>query len=123
MKQWCIAILAGEIFVIGLVFLIESSGVVMPTYTGTVFMCGYALTLINVVKYVPQFYLNYKRKSTVGLSTKYVVLDMVGSVFSLMQLGMDTMHYGRYVVGTKAFNISKFSLAITALFFDLLFIM
>ena len=49
----------------------------------TFLVAGYAKAAITFVKYVPQVFLNYKRKSTVGWSLANVMLDMTGGVLSL----------------------------------------
>jgi cystinosin len=81
------------------------------------------MTITHIVKYVPQVVLNYRRKSTVGLNIKFVLLDLVGAIFSLLQLGMTAIQYGKYAVGTSSFNLVKFSLAVVSIFFDLLFLL
>jgi len=43
-----------------------------------------------VVKYVPQAWVNYKRKSTVGWSIIPILLDLSGGVLSLVQLVLDS---------------------------------
>ena len=45
---------------------------------------GYAKAAITFVKYCPQVYLNWKRKSTVGWSTENVLLDLTGGSLSLL---------------------------------------
>ena len=46
--------------------------------------------MITVVKYVPQAWLNYKRKSTTGWSIIPILLDLAGGVLSLLQLVLDS---------------------------------
>ncbi len=45
---------------------------------------GYCKAAITFVKYVPQVYLNYSRKSTVGFSLANVVLDLMGGILSFI---------------------------------------
>ena len=51
---------------------------------------GYAKLGITIVKYIPQAWTNYKRKSTDGWSIGQILLDVVGSVLSILQLVIDS---------------------------------
>lgn len=46
--------------------------------------------ICTVVKYCPQVYFNYKRKSTEGWSIDQILLDFTGGVLSLAQLLIDS---------------------------------
>jgi cystinosin len=50
-----------------------------------IFACGYLKTAISLVKYTPQFYLNWQRKSTVGFAMGMVFCDLAGGVLSISQ--------------------------------------
>jgi cystinosin len=50
----------------------------------TFLVMGYCKAAISFVKYVPQVYLNYSRKSTVGWSLANVFLDFIGGVLSFL---------------------------------------
>ena len=41
---------------------------------------------ITIVKYIPQAWMNYRRKSTPGWSIGNVLLDLTGGSFSLLQM-------------------------------------
>ena len=43
-----------------------------------------------MVKYVPQAWVNYQRKSTAGWSIHQILLDLIGGVLSLAQLVIDS---------------------------------
>lgn len=51
---------------------------------------GYVKLVVTVVKYVPQAWANYRRRSTVGWSIEQVLLDFVGGVLSIAQLVIDS---------------------------------
>ena len=51
-------------------------------------MMGYFKLSISFLKYLPQFYWNYKRKSTVGWSIANILLDLTGGLFSFIQMGL-----------------------------------
>ena len=46
--------------------------------------------LVTLVKYAPQAYFNYERKSTVGWSVYPMLLDLIGGLLSLAQLLLDS---------------------------------
>ena len=50
----------------------------------TFLVMGYCKAAISFVKYVPQVYLNYSRKSTVGWSLANVILDFMGGTLSFL---------------------------------------
>ena len=87
-------------------------------------MCGYCKALITLVKYMPQVYLNWKRKSTVGWSLANVLLDFTGGFFSFVQQGLDNWNQSKKFVdfgSGDGFNIVKFLLSVIAMVFDLIF--
>lgn len=84
-------------------------------------MAGYCKALITFVKYMPQVYLNYKRKSTVGWSIENILLDFTGGSFSLLQMLIDSVGRGIPLFGDEAFNVVKFMLSIMSIFFDIIF--
>ena len=88
-------------------------------------MCGYAKALITLVKYMPQVYLNYKRKSTVGWSLANVFMDLTGGVLSFMQIVVDSTARGKPLFGSGSdtgFNIVKFMLSVISIIFDIIFL-
>jgi cystinosin len=72
-----------------------------------------------VVKYSPQAWLNYRRKSTSGLSILQFTLDVIGALLSLLQLLIDATYDGDWQAVLS--NTAKFALGNVSLFFDLLF--
>lgn len=72
-----------------------------------------------MVKYVPQVWLNIQRKSTQGLSISQFTLDLTGAVLSLLQLILDSVRGGDWLVVVA--NPAKFALSNVTIFFDLLF--
>ena len=88
-------------------------------------MCGYSKALITLVKYMPQVYLNYKRKSTVGWSLANVFMDLTGGVLSFMQIVVDSAVRGKPIFGSGSdtgFNIVKFMLSVISIIFDIIFL-
>ena len=63
---------------------------------------------VSTVKYMPQAYLNYKRKSTVGWSIVNILLDFTGGTFSIAQLFIDAALQVRLVIGHDLkFNVME----------------
>jgi Sec-independent protein secretion pathway component TatC len=52
-------------------------------------IAGYSTVVLHAAKYMSQALRNQERKSTVGLSPHSVLLDLLGSVFCLLQLLCD----------------------------------
>jgi cystinosin len=82
---------------------------------------GYAKAAISFVKYVPQVYLNYSRKSTVGWSLANVILDFTGGSLSFLQIWINAVALGEPVFTGDAFNVVKFALSIMSILFDSIF--
>lgn len=75
-----------------------------------VYYCSYVKLAITILKYIPQAYMNYKRKSTHGWSIGLVLLDLNGGVFSLLQMILDSYNYDDWV--SIFGNPTKFGLGI-----------
>ncbi|KAI5856960.1 L-cystine transporter [Tricharina praecox] len=74
---------------------------------------------ISLLKYTPQFRLNYLRKSTVGWSIENILLDFSGGLLSLLQLLLDSSLQSDWSGVTG--NPVKFFLSLIAMGFDLAF--
>ena len=86
-----------------------------------VFM-GLMKVFISFVKYLPQVYLNWYRKTTVGWSLENVLLDLVGGVLSFIQIFIDWADSGATSQFTGGLNVAKFLLAIVCIVFDGIFL-
>ena len=80
---------------------------------------GYAKLVITVIKYIPQVWANYKRKSTVGWSIGQILCDLIGGVLSVVQLLIDSSLEGDWSGVTG--NPVKFGLGNVSIFFDIIF--
>jgi cystinosin len=67
---------------VAVVWVIEATGHPLSNNWNTLLIAGYDKCAITFVKYVPQVFLNYKRKSTVGWSLANVLLDLTGGLLS-----------------------------------------
>ena len=84
-------------------------------------MMGYCKAAITFVKYLPQVYLNWNRKSCEGFSFENVVLDFTGGSLSFAQSALNSIALGKPFFEAGAFNVVKFILSITSIFFDTIF--
>ncbi|KAF2741781.1 hypothetical protein M011DRAFT_472805 [Sporormia fimetaria CBS 119925] len=84
-----------------------------------IYALGYVKLITVVCKYIPQCWLNYKRKSTVGWSIYPMLLDFAGGLASLLQLFIDSALAGSWEGITG--NPVKFGLGQITLIFDAIF--
>ena len=56
---------------------------------------SYIKLFITLIKYIPQAYMNFVRKSTEGWSIGNVLLDFAGGIFSILQMILDAYNYGK----------------------------
>jgi cystinosin len=107
-----------EIAIVGIFYIFE---VLKPNAISqdwfTIRICGYCKAAITLIKYMPQVYLNFSRKSTVGWSIENIILDFFGGFFSFMQILFKVLK----VNSDYEFNIVKFLLSVIAMAFDLIF--
>lgn len=82
---------------------------------------SYLKLLLTVLKYIPQVYLNYSRKSTVGWSIVNVILDFSGGVLSISQILLDSFITGHW--GGILGYLTKLVLGIITIIFDTLFLL
>jgi cystinosin len=75
--------------------------------------------LVTFTKYVPQAWVNYKRKSTQGWHIGQILLDVAGGVLSLMQLFIDSSFQDDWSGITG--NPIKLLLSNISILFDILF--
>ena len=76
---------------------------------------------MTLVKYSPQAYVNYMRKSTVGWSILPVLMDLLGGVLSVAQLIIDSSLQKDWSGLTG--NPVKLGIGNASIVFDILFIL
>jgi len=81
---------------------------------------SYIKLSLTFIKYCPQVYLNWKRKSTVGWNIINILLDLTGGVLSILQQLLDCWIDDDWSGITG--NFAKFGLGFISIFFDLIFI-
>ncbi|OWA51055.1 Cystinosin [Hypsibius exemplaris] len=75
---------------------------------------------ITLIKYIPQAWMNFRRKSTVGWSIGNVLLDFTGGVLSLAQLFVIAYNFDDWT--STVGNPTKIGLGLLSIFFDVVFI-
>lgn len=79
---------------------------------------GYVKVSITLMKYLPQAYKNYRRKSTEGWNISTILLDLSGGILSFLQTFIDSLESGNY----GEFNAAKVCLGMISILFDGIFI-
>lgn len=72
-----------------------------------------------MVKYIPQAWANYQRKSTAGWSINQILLDLIGGVLSIAQLVIDSSLQSDWSGITG--NPVKLGLGNVSILFDIVF--
>lgn len=90
------------------------------TWLRFLFYFSYIKLGVTLVKYFPQAYMNFHRKSTEGWSIGNVLLDFTGGVFSLLQMFLQSYNNDEWelIFGDP----TKFGLGLFSILFDIVFI-
>ncbi len=91
----------------------------------SVIYLGWCKVFISLIKYIPQAYFNYKRKSTEGWSIHNILLDFTGGSFSFAQNIIDTIRGQSVIIDdptqSHTLNIAKYALSFVSITFDIIF--
>jgi LCT (Lysosomal Cystine Transporter) family transporter len=106
-----------------IVFLLVSSIVSLTGHLKTLdllYYFSYVKLAITIIKYCPQAWMNYKRKSTEGWSIGNILLDLTGGLLSFLQMFFLAKNYNDWssIFGSP----TKLGLALFSILFDILFI-
>ena len=83
---------------------------------------GWCKVAISLIKYIPQVYSNYKRKSTIGWNIHNILLDFSGGILSFAQNIVDIKDFQiKKEEQSDTLNIAKFAISFVAMFFDIVF--
>lgn len=66
----------------------------MFSWLSLMYVMSYVKLVLTITKYIPQVYMNYLLKSTVGWHVQNVILDFAGGILSIAQLLMDAFSSG-----------------------------
>ncbi|XP_073473009.1 cystinosin [Aquarana catesbeiana] len=90
------------------------------TWLQFLFCFSYIKLAITLMKYFPQAYMNFRRKSTAGWSIGNVLLDFTGGSFSILQMFLQSYNNDEW---TLIFgDPTKFGLGLFSIIFDIVFI-
>ncbi|KAJ6657333.1 hypothetical protein lerEdw1_002700 [Lerista edwardsae] len=105
------------IFVFTTLFLATAE---IITWLQFLFYFSYIKLGVTLVKYFPQAYMNFRRKSTKGWSIGNVLLDFTGGTFSLLQMFLQSYNNDEWQLFFG--DPTKFGLGLFSIFFDIVFI-
>jgi len=115
----CLAILGAiALFVITVIVL---AGFAVITWLEMLYYFSYVKLFITIIKYVPQAFMNYRRKSTVGWSIGNILLDFTGGSLSILQMILIAHNNDDWssIFGDP----TKFGLGFFSVLFDIFFIL
>ncbi|CAF0965603.1 unnamed protein product [Rotaria sordida] len=106
-----------------IIFLFISTIISLTNHLSTLnllYFYSYVKLVITIIKYVPQAWMNYRRKSTEGWSIGNILLDFTGGVLSVLQMFFLATNYNDWssIFGSP----TKFALGFFSVLFDVLFI-
>ena len=118
-----VSYVARVIAAVMLVFLLISSIVALSSRLSPLdllYFISYVKLAITIIKYCPQAWMNYRRKSTVGWSIGNILLDFTGGLLSLIQMFFLAQNYDDWssIFGSP----TKLGLGLFSIFFDVIFI-
>jgi len=83
--------------------------------------CSYVKLGITLIKYIPQAYMNYRRKSTSGWSIGNILLDFTGGTLSILQMML--IAYNNDDWNSVFGDLTKFGLGFFSVLFDIFFML
>ena len=87
-------------------------------HLGVFSFMGYFKLCITLIKYLPQMYWNYKRKSTEGWSIFNVIMDLTGGILSFLQMILEKVFWPDTPI-----NFVKVLLGSATLIYDTFFVL
>ncbi|XP_051894007.1 cystinosin-like [Pristis pectinata] len=89
------------------------------TWLQLVYYFSYIKLGIVLIKYIPQAYMNYQRKSTIGWCIWNTLLDLTGGIFSLLQMFLQSYNNDEWMLIFG--DPTKFGLGLVSILFDVIF--
>ena len=84
------------------------------------YICSY-VELLTVTKFAPQILLHFRSKSTIGWSIATVFSDLIGGIFSILQMVVSS--YNENDWSSFIGDPTKFGAGLLSVLFDILFIL
>uniref|UniRef100_A0A1B6CPI3 Cystinosin n=1 Tax=Clastoptera arizonana TaxID=38151 RepID=A0A1B6CPI3_9HEMI len=106
--------------IIALGLILASALLHIIAWLDSLYYCSYIKLVVTVTKYIPQAFLNYTLKSTIGWSIGAVLCDTCGSVLSVLQ--MIVISYNRNDWVSIMGDPTKFGLGVLSLCFCVIFL-
>ncbi|CAI5968562.1 unnamed protein product [Closterium sp. NIES-64] len=88
-------------------------------WLGLVTTFNYIQVVMTTIKYIPQAWFNWQRRSTVGWSISNVLMDLTGGTASLLMMFVQSIDQNSFVNFTG--NVGKLALSGETIAFDILF--
>jgi len=116
-----LAVAFGSVAVFAVYAIVLAAGVTGSIFNWLDFVVGvsYVKLGVTLIKYFPQAYLNYQRKSTIGWTVVNVLLDFTGGTLSVVQQLLDCAVTNNWE-GISGDTV-KFALGFTSMVFDIVF--
>ena len=105
-------------FVVIILILAISSVIVWLNF---LYYCSYVKLGITLIKYIPQAFMNFRRKSTVGWSIGNILLDFTGGTLSMLQMFL--IAYNNDDWSSLFGDPTKFGLGFFSVAFDIFFML
>ncbi len=120
-SPFILAVSIGSVSLFGVYAIVVAAGVTGSIFNWLDFVVGvsYVKLGVTLIKYFPQAYLNYQRKSTIGWTVVNVLLDFTGGTLSVVQQLLDCAVTDNWE-GISGDTV-KFALGFTSMVFDLVF--
>ncbi|XP_042230869.1 cystinosin homolog [Homarus americanus] len=106
------------VILLSLVMVIVSSAAAVQ-WLDFLYFVSYVKLFITLIKYIPQAYYNYRRKSTSGWSIGNILLDFTGGTLSVAQMFIIAYNYNDW--GSIFGDPTKFGLGLFSVIFDIFF--
>ncbi len=87
-SMWVFAAIYSTLILVYLYLIQGTKTITVEPSLGEISFLGYFKLAISSLKYLPQLYWNYKRKSTAGWSIFNILMDLTGGLFSFGQMGL-----------------------------------
>jgi len=118
-SKGCLGLLAVIAVFVVIVLILTLTSVI--EWLDFLIYCSYVKLGITLIKYMPQAYMNYRRKSTTGWSIGNILLDFTGGSLSILQ--MMFIAYNNDDWGSIFGDITKFGLGFFSVLFDVFFML
>ncbi|XP_063217336.1 cystinosin homolog isoform X2 [Bacillus rossius redtenbacheri] len=107
------------VFAVFLIISLSVAAASLITWLDFLYYCSYVKLAITLIKYVPQAWMNFRRKSTVGWSIGNIFLDFTGGMLSMLQMILNAYNYNDWdsIFGDP----TKFGLGLFSVMFDIFF--